>query len=127
MPLPKLLAALTHTIAELEICVMLAAVRGRAVNVQVKAEFVMVARSTVAEFRRLTHLQPLVEGVPLDSAPPAVGERIHHERGGGAGIAGRELRRRRALSRQNSSRSVPQRVYENTIFVYTSGASGGMA
>lgn len=104
MPLPKLLAALTYTIAEPEICVMLAAVRGLVVNIQVKAEFVMVARSTVAEFRRFTNLQPLVEGVPLGSSPPVIGERIYHERGGGDGIAGHELRRRRALSRQNSSR-----------------------
>jgi hypothetical protein len=74
VPLPKLLAVLTYTIAEPEICVMLAAVRGLVVNVHVKAEFVMVARSTVAEFRRFTHLQPLVEGVPLDSAPPVIGE-----------------------------------------------------
>jgi hypothetical protein len=79
VPLPKLLAVLTYTIAEPEICVMLAAVRGLVVNVQVKAEFVMVARSTVAEFRRFTHLQPLVEGVPLDSSPPVIGEQSHHE------------------------------------------------
>jgi hypothetical protein len=43
------------------ICVIVPVVRGLVVNVQVKAEFVMLAGSTVDEFRRFTHLQPLEE------------------------------------------------------------------